>query len=196
MESRIGEIKRKTRETDIQAKINLDGEGNHQIDTGIGFFDHMLHLMTKHGIFDLELKCNGDLYVDPHHTIEDVGIVLGQCINKALGDKSGIKRYGTSFVPMDETLATVSLDISGRPFLVFDAEFTCERLGGFDTEMVEEFFRAVASNAGITLHTRVLYGKNNHHMVEGMFKAFGRALREAVEKDSRIKGVMSTKGQL
>lgn len=194
MEGRSSNIIRKTGETDIEVGINLDGEGKYNIDTGVGFFDHMLSLMAKHGIFDLSVKAKGDLNVDSHHTIEDVGIVIGSCIKEALKDKKGIKRYGTAFVPMDEVLATVSLDVSGRPFLVFDAEFTSSILGNYDTEMTEEFFRALAFNAGITLHAKVLYGKNNHHMIEALFKALGRALREAVTVDERIKGVMSTKG--
>lgn len=193
---RKADLCRKTGETDVAVEINLDGEGTYDIGTGIGFFDHMLCLMSKHSITDLSIKAKGDLYVDGHHTVEDVGITLGKCIEKALGDKSGIKRYGTVFVPMDEALAMVSIDISGRPFLVFDSQFNSEKVGEMDTELVEEFFRAVAVNAGITLHIKVLYGKNTHHMIEGIFKAFGRALREAVSKDDRIKGVMSTKGSL
>ena len=193
---RTANIQRKTGETDISVELDLDGEGKYEVDTGIGFFDHMLSLMAKHGLLDLKVKAKGDTYVDSHHTVEDVGIVIGECIKKALLDKASINRYGTAFVPMDEALAQVSMDISGRPFLVFDAEFTTDKLGDFDTEMVEEFFRAVAFNSGITLHVRVLYGKNNHHMIEGMFKAFGRALCEAVSKNERIKGVMSTKGML
>ena len=197
MESaRTAQLDRKTNETNITIEVNLDGEGIYNIDTGIGFFDHMLSLASKHGIINLNIKAEGDLYVDPHHTVEDVGIALGKCIEKALGDKAGITRYGTSFLPMDETLALVSMDISGRPYLVFEAEFNSEKIGEMDTELVEEFFRAVAFNAGITLHAKVLYGKNSHHMVEALFKAFGRALREAVTKDERIKGVMSTKGSL
>jgi len=193
---REASVNRKTGETDIQAKLNLDGEGNYSINTGVGFFDHMLKLMTKHGLLDLALSAKGDLEVDSHHTIEDVGIVLGQCLNEALGDKKGIKRYGTSFVPMDEVLASVSIDVSGRPFIVCDFNFTVDRVGEMDTEMVEEFLRAFAFNAGITLHARVLYGKNNHHMIEAVFKALGRALREAADIDARIKGVMSTKGSI
>lgn len=196
MNKREAAISRKTMETDITMDIELDGEGNSSIETGVGFFDHMLTLMTKHGLMTLNLKAEGDTYVDSHHLVEDVGIVLGKCINEALGDKAGIKRYGTAYVPMDESLSLVSIDISGRPYLVFDGDFTTEKLGMFETEMVEEFFRAVAFNAGITLHVKSLYGKNTHHIIEGMFKAFGRALREAVEKDDRIKGVMSTKGSL
>ncbi|KHD35951.1 imidazoleglycerol-phosphate dehydratase [Clostridium acetobutylicum] len=195
-EKRTAFIERKTTETSIQVDINLDGEGKYDIDTGIGFFDHMLELMSKHGLIDLKVKVIGDLKVDSHHTVEDTGIVIGECINKALGNKKSINRYGTSFVPMDESFCQVSMDISGRAFLVFDGEFTCEKLGDFQTEMVEEFFRALAFNAGITLHARVIYGKNNHHMIEGLFKAFGRALSEAVRKNTRIKGVMSTKGSI
>lgn len=193
---RIAQLDRKTYETNITIEVNLDGEGIYNIETGIGFFNHMLTLAAKHGIMDLNVKAEGDLYVDAHHTVEDVGIALGKCIDKALGDKEGIKRYGTSFLPMDETLALVSMDLSGRPYLVFEAEFNSPMVGEMDTELVEEFFRAVAFNAGITLHAKVLYGKNAHHMIEALFKAFGRALREAVTKDERIKGVMSTKGSL
>ena len=196
MISRKSELSRKTAETEISISLNLDGEGKYEINTGVGFFDHMLCLMTKHGLFDVNLSAKGDLYIDCHHTIEDIGIVIGQCISKALGDKKGIKRYGTSFVPMDETLAMVSMDLSGRSYLVFDAEFTCEKIGEFDTEMVAEFFRAVAFNAGITLHMEIVHGKNNHHMAEGLFKAFGRALCDAVQVDNRIKGIMSTKGSI
>ncbi|WP_461207500.1 imidazoleglycerol-phosphate dehydratase HisB [Clostridium sp. DL1XJH146] len=194
--NRKAEVIRKTGETNIEIDIDLDGEGKSTIDTGIGFLDHMLTLFSKHGLFNLNVKAEGDLFVDGHHTVEDVGIVLGQCVQKALGDKKSITRYGTAFVPMDEALATVSLDISGRPFLVYECETTCDKLGDFDLELVEEFLRAFAFNAGITLHARVLYGKNNHHKIEALFKALGRALREAVELDIRIKGVMSTKGIL
>lgn len=187
---------RTTKETSIEVSLNLDGKGAGNISTGIGFFDHMLNLFTAHGRMDTNIKANGDLDVDSHHTVEDVGIVIGNCIKKALGDKKGINRYGTAYVPMDEALAFVSLDISGRAFLVFDAEFTVDLLGGFQTEMVEEFFRAVAFNAGITLHIKVMYGKNNHHMIEAIFKAFGRALNQAVTIDPTIEGIMSTKGIL
>ncbi len=193
---RESKIFRESKETKIDLSINLDGTGKYEGDTGIGFFDHMLCLFAKQGLLDLSVKAQGDLYVDSHHTIEDVGIVLGSAIKEAIQSKEGIKRYGTSFVPMDETLATVSLDLSGRAFLVFEGSFTVDRLGTFDTEMVEEFFRAVAANAGITLHARVIYGKNNHHMVEALFKAFGKALSEALTYDHRIKGALSTKGFL
>lgn len=189
-------ITRDTFETQIEISLDLDGEGISEIDTGVGFFNHMLTLLTKHGLFNLKVKAKGDLYVDSHHLVEDVGIVLGKCIAKALGDKKGIKRYGTSYLPMDESLELVSIDISGRTFLVFEGNFETKILGNFETEMVEEFFRAVAMNSGITLHAKVLYGKNTHHMIEGLFKGLGRALREATEIDPRIKGVMSTKGSL
>lgn len=194
---RVGEVKRKTGETNIEIKLNLDGEGNYEIETGIGFFDHMLCLLSKHSLIDLKVKCKGDLEVDGHHTVEDIGIALGKALSEALGDKSGIKRYGTSYVPMDEALGFVSLDLSGRGFLVLDAPFDMSKsIGEFDVELVEEFFRALATNGGITLHAKVFYGRNHHHMVEALFKALGRALREAVTKDEKIKGVMSTKGIL
>ncbi len=187
---------RDTAETKIFAEINLDGDGCARIETGIGFFDHMLALLARHGLFELTLKADGDADVDCHHTVEDTGIVLGQAFLKALGDKKGIRRYGTFFLPMDETLAMVSLDISGRPFLVFDAAIPPVRLGDFETETVEEFFRAFAFAAGITLHAKVLYGKNAHHQIEALFKALGRALREAVAIDPRELGIPSTKGVL
>ncbi|ENJ9653386.1 imidazoleglycerol-phosphate dehydratase HisB [Clostridium botulinum] len=196
MKESIAKIYRKTSETEVKSKINLYGEGKYDIKTGIGFFDHMLNLMARHGLIDVKLEAKGDLRVDSHHTVEDVGIVLGQGFKEALGDKKGIKRYGTSFVPMDEALASVSIDISGRPYIVCDFNFTVEKLGEMDTELVEEFLRALAFNAGITLHARILYGKNNHHMIEAVFKALGRALREAVDRDEKINGVMSTKGTL
>lgn len=196
MIARQAKIARESSETKIDININLDGSGKYEGDTGIGFFDHMLCLFAKHGLLDLYVAVKGDLFVDSHHTIEDVGIVLGCAIKEAMKGKEGIKRYGTSFVPMDETLASVSLDLSGRAYLVFEGNFTVDILGSFDTEMVEEFFRAIAVNAGITLHARVIYGKNNHHMVEALFKAFGKALSEALTYDERIKGVLSTKGCL
>lgn len=193
---RKAEIARKTKETDITLKLAVDGRGTSRIETGIGFMDHMLDLFTRHGLFDLEVKAQGDLKVDAHHTVEDVGIVLGQAIRDALGDKKGIKRYGASYVPMDEALAMVALDISGRPFLVFEAQFTNDRVGEMETELVEEFFRAVSVNAGMNLHIKVFHGSNNHHIIEAIFKAFGRALDEATRVDERIEGVMSTKGML
>jgi len=194
--SRTAQLSRKTAETDITLKLELDGEGNSVIDTGIGFLDHMLTLFSKHGLIDLEIKAQGDLQVDAHHTVEDIGIVLGQAIKQALGDKSSIRRYGTSYVPMDEALAMVCVDLGGRPYLVFNSRYTNERVGDMETELVEEFFRAVSVNAAMNIHINVLYGSNNHHIVEAVFKAFGRALDEAVRCDGRIKGVMSTKGLL
>ncbi|KGO13788.1 imidazoleglycerol-phosphate dehydratase HisB [Clostridium botulinum] len=196
MKETITKFYRKTSETEVKSEINLYGEGKYDIKTGIGFFDHMLNLMARHGLIDVKLEAKGDLQVDSHHTVEDVGIVLGESFKKALGDKKGIKRYGTSFVPMDEALASVSIDISGRPYIVCDFNFTVDKLGEMDIELVEEFLRVLAFNAGITLHARVLYGKNNHHMIEAVFKALGRAIREAVDRDERINGVMSTKGIL
>lgn len=196
LEKREAVFSRKTGETDINIVLNLDGEGKYEGDTGIGFFNHMLNLMTKHGLLNLKIEAKGDLEVDGHHTIEDLGIVLGKCFKKAVGNKVGIKRYGTAFVPMDETLASVSIDISGRPYVVCDFNFTVEKVGQMDTELVEEFLRAFAFNAEITLHARILYGKNNHHMIEAVFKALGRAIREALDIDERISGVMSTKGSI
>lgn len=193
---RTATLTRQTAETDIAIALNLDGSGQGEIATGIGFFDHMLVLWTKHGLFDLQAKARGDLQVDGHHTVEDTGIVLGQVFAKALGDKSGIKRYGTVFVPMDEALAMVSLDISGRPYLAFEAAIPAERIGEFDSQLVEEFLRAFAVHAGLTLHVRLLAGKNAHHIVEAIFKALGRALDEATRRDERIVGVMSSKGTL
>jgi len=187
-------VKRETNETKISVTLNLDGKGHSNIDTGIGFFDHMLTLMAKHGFMDLDVVANGDLDVDSHHTIEDIGIVLGQCFKEAIGDKAGITRYGTAYVPMDESLAFVSLDISNRPYLVYNCELTVEKLGGMESEMVEEFIRAFAFNAGITLHVNLLYGSNNHHMVEAIFKALGKSLHIASTVDDSINGVMSTKG--
>lgn len=194
--ARTASLSRQTAETDINIELNLDGEGKVQVSTGVGFFDHMLTLWTKHGLFDLNLKAEGDLYVDCHHTVEDTGIVLGQALTKAFGDKTGIKRYGTAFVPMDEALVMVSLDISGRPYLVYDVSISAGMIGNYDVEMTEEFLRAFAFNAGITLHVKLIHGKNAHHIVEAVFKALGRAMDEATRKDERIVGVMSTKGML
>ena len=196
MANRVGVVSRKTNETDIQMELNLDGSGYAKVDTGIGFFDHMLEGFSKHGFFDLHIECDGDLQVDSHHTIEDCGIVLGDAIKKALGDKSGIKRFGSCILPMDETLVLCAVDLSGRPYLVFDGEFTTERLGTLDTEMIREFFYAVSYSAGMNLHIKVLSPGNNHHMAEAMFKAFARALDEAVSHDPRVKGILSTKGSL
>ncbi len=194
--ARRGEINRKTAETQIGVKLNLDGEGKCDISTGIGFLDHMLTLLAKHSFTDLCVKANGDLEVDSHHTVEDIGITLGLALKEALGDKAGIHRYGNCFIPMDEMLAQVCLDFSGRPFLVFDAVIPKVQLGNYEAEMTEEFFRAVAMNCGLTLHIRVLYGSNVHHIIEAIFKAFARAMAEAVAKDPRVKGVMSSKGVL
>ena len=193
---RIGKINRATNETRVDIEINLDGAGKAEIDSGVGFFNHMLNLFAAHGQFDLKIICAGDLDVDGHHSVEDIGISLGAAIKSALGDKRGITRYGTFFLPMDETLALVSLDISGRPFLVYDGGELAPMIGDFDTELVEEFLRAFAFNAGITLHVKVLYGKNSHHKVEAIFKALGHALKIAVTVDEKIKGVPSTKGVL
>ncbi len=193
---REAKIVRKTSETDIQVKFNADGEGLAEIDTGIGFFDHMLILFSKHGLFDTLVKCDGDLAVDGHHTVEDIGLALGQAVKAALGDKAGIVRYGTSFVPMDETLAQVSLDISGRPYLVYDAGDMAPMIGQYDSQLTEEFLRAFSTQSGITLHVKIIYGSNSHHKVEAIFKALGQALGQAVQKNPRIHGVMSTKGTL
>ncbi len=191
---RTAEITRKTKETDITVKLNLD-EGEVKIDTGIGFLDHMLTALGVHGGFGLEITAKGDLYVDGHHTVEDVGITLGQAFAKALGDKSGIMRYGSAFIPMDESLGFCSLDISARPFLVFNAEFGNERVGEFDTCLTEEFMRAFAFNAGITLHLRVEYGSNDHHKIEALFKALAYALKAATRLNESG-GAVSTKGTL
>lgn len=196
MSERIAALTRKTKETDISVSINLDGTGKSQVNTGVGFFDHMLSGFSKHGFFDLKMQCDGDLEVDCHHTIEDCGIVLGNAVREALGDKKGIRRFGSAILPMDETLVLCAIDLSGRPYLVFDGEFTAERVGYMDTEMVKEFFYAVSYSAGMNLHIKVLQPGNNHHMIEAMFKAFGRALDEAVSYDPRITDILSTKGSL
>lgn len=191
---RTAEIARKTKETDIKIKLNLDGSGVHDIDTGIGFFDHMLTALCVHGGFDVEISCNGDLYVDGHHTVEDVGICLGKAFCEALGDKSGIMRYGSAFIPMDEALGFCSLDISARPYLVFNADFSDDRIGEYDTCLTEEFMRAFAFNAGITLHIKEEYGKNDHHITEALFKALAHALKQAVSVNGGV--TLSTKGTL
>lgn len=193
---RNGKIERETNETKIFVEINLDGAGKTEIKSGIGFFDHMLNLFAAHGQFDLKIFCTGDLEVDGHHSVEDIGICLGLAVKNAIGDKRGINRYGTFFLPMDETLALVSLDISGRPFLVFDGGEFAPMIGNFDTELVEEFLRAFAFNAGITLHAKILHGKNSHHKVEAIFKALGHALKIAVTRDEKNNSIPSTKGIL
>ena len=194
--NRIASCKRTTKETDIELTINLDGQGKNQIDTGIPFFDHMLDGFARHGLFDLTVSVKGDTEVDSHHTIEDTGIVLGTAIKEALGDKAGIRRYGSMILPMDETLVLCGIDLSGRPYLNFDGTFTAERLGDMDTEMAREFFYAVSYAAGMNLHIKVLDGTNNHHIMEAMFKAFAKALDQATQVDDRIHGVLSTKGSL
>lgn len=195
-EQRYAQVHRKTNETDISLTLILDGNGKQDIATGIGFFDHMLSGFTRHGFFDLDLKVAGDLEVDCHHTIEDTGIVLGNAIREALGDKKGIKRFGSMILPMDETLALCAIDLSGRPYFAFDAEFTTDRVGDMDTEMVREFFYAVSYSAGMNLHMKVLSGTNNHHIIEALFKAFGKALDDASSYDPRITDILSTKGSL
>ena len=187
---------RTTKETDITVTLNLDGTGKTEIDTGIGFFDHMLNAFARHGFFDLDVEVEGDLYVDCHHTIEDVGIVLGEAIRQAVGDKKGIKRYGSFMLPMDETLMLCAIDLSGRPYFVMDCDFTVDRVGEFDTEMVREFFYAVSYGSMMNLHLKKLHGENNHHMIEAAFKAFAKALDEATSMDPRITDVLSTKGAL
>ena len=193
---RKSEIQRKTKETAVVLKLNLDGSGKHSILTGIPFFDHMLSLLVYHSRLDLSLKAKGDIAVDAHHTVEDVGICLGDGIRKALGDAKGIERYGMAVIPMDETLVSVAMDISMRPWLGFQMKLRKSKIGTFDTELVEEFFKALCSHAKMTLHINLLYGKNSHHMVEAVFKGFGRALREAVSLDERAPQVPSTKGVL
>ena len=193
---RNAEVKRMTAETKIVVSLELDGTGKTEISTGIGFFDHVLNLFAAHGRFDLKVKCDGDMEVDGHHSVEDIGIALGQALKEALGDKRGIARYGTFYLPMDEALAFVSLDISARPFLVYEGGEMSPMIGGYDTELTEEFLRALAVHGGLTLHARVLYGKNSHHKVEAIFKALGHALRIAVSKDARMEGIPSTKGIL
>lgn len=194
--ARTADYVRKTKETDISLHLNLDGTGSSSIHTGIGFFDHMLDGFARHGLFDLKVNVAGDLAVDCHHTIEDTGIVLGNAIKEAVGDKKGIRRYGSCILPMDETLVLCAVDLSGRPYLVFDGEFTTDRVGYMDTEMVKEFFYAISYTAGMNLHIRVLSGGNNHHMIEAMFKAFAKALDQATVIDPRITDILSAKGSL
>jgi len=189
-------VERKTKETDIAMTLNLDGIGKSEIDTGIGFFDHMLEGFSKHGFFDLECKIKGDLNVDGHHTVEDAGIVLGEAIKQAIGDKKGMTRYGYFILPMDDALALCAIDLCGRPYLNFECEFTVPKVGYLDTEMIKEFFYAVSYSAGMNLHIKMLAGTNNHHMIEAMFKAFAKALDQATGMDARITDVLSTKGSL
>ena len=194
---RKASIERKTKETDIKLSMNLDGEGRYSINTSIPFFDHMLSLMCKHGIFDMRLKAKGDIDVDFHHTVEDIGIVLGKAIKQALGDMKGISRFGQATVPMDEALASVNIDISGRPFLVYRVSFPKKsKIKNFDPDLIEDFLQALVSNSGITIHVESPYGRNTHHIIEAAFKALGKALRNAVSIDPRMKGLPTTKGQL
>lgn len=194
--ARCAFVERNTSETKIKMSLNLDGSGKAKIHTGIGFFDHMLNSFARHGFFDLEVEVEGDLWVDCHHTIEDVGIVLGEAIRQAVGDKKGIKRYGSFLLPMDETLVLCAIDLSGRPYFVMDCDFTMERVGEFDTEMVKEFFYAVSYSGAMNLHLKKVHGENNHHIIEAAFKAFAKALDEATGMDPRITDVLSTKGAL
>lgn len=194
--ARTAKLKRTTKETDIRIELNLDGNGNASIDTGIGFFDHMLEGFAKHGFFDLDCKVTGDLQVDGHHTVEDTGIVLGNCIKQAVGDKKGIRRYGYFILPMDDALALCAVDLCGRPYLNFECEFPTERVGYLDTELVREFFYAISYSAGMNLHIKLLAGTNSHHMIEAMFKAFAKALDMAVSAEPRTTEVLSTKGSL
>ena len=196
MQNRIGSCVRNTKETQIELEINLDGSGEAAVDTGIPFFDHMLNGFARHGLFDLRVRVKGDLEVDCHHTVEDTGIVLGEAIAQALGDKAGIKRYGSFLLPMDETLALCAIYLSGRPYLNYDVCFTKEQIGTLDTEMIREFFYAVSYSAAMNLHVKILDGINNHHMAEALFKAFGKALDAATMEEPRLSGVWSTKGTL
>lgn len=196
MADRTATIKRTTKETDINLELNIDGTGVSDINTGVGFFDHMLTLFSRHGFFDLKLKATGDIEVDYHHTVEDVGICLGQAITKASGDKAGIRRFGNSTIPMGESLATAVIDLCDRPFLVFNVPMDKPKVGDFDVELVEEFLHALKNHCGATLHVNLAYGSNTHHIIEAVFKALGRALDQATSKDERIKGVLSTKGML
>ena len=196
MKKRTAEIKRKTKETDISLRLTLDGEGKSNISTGIPFFNHMLELFARHGLFNLNLKAEGDLEVDFHHTVEDIGICLGQAFAKALGDKRGIRRYGEATIPMDEALATVAVDLSGRSFLAYNVKIRRIKIGNFNVGLVKEFFRAFVDQADLTLHINLLYGEDIHHSIEAIFKAFARAMRQATEPDRRVKGIPSTKGRL
>jgi len=193
---RKAEVKRKTKETDIKISLKLDGTGDYKINTTIPFLDHMLCQIAKHGLFDIEIEAKGDIEVDYHHTVEDVGIALGEAFKKALGEKEGIKRYGHAVIPLNEALSMVAVDISGRPYIVYNVAIPKEKVGEFDAELTEEFFRAFANSSGMSLHINVMYGNNLHHIVESIFKAFARALDEATSIDERVKGIPSTKGKL
>lgn len=193
---RSGKVSRKTKETEIDLELQLDGIGSAVIETGVGFIDHMLTLLTVHGFFDLTIKARGDIHVDDHHTVEDLGICLGMAFKEALGDMGGIKRYGNSFVPMDETLVRVCMDFSNRPYLHFDVNIPDQKVGTFDTSLTKEFLRAFSLHCGLTLHVDLLHGENTHHIIEAVFKALGKALSEAVTIDSRVKGQLSSKGML
>ncbi len=194
--ARRAKISRNTKETEISVDLNLDGSGKNHVSTSIPFLDHMLNLLSAHGLFNLTVTARGDTDIDFHHTVEDVGICLGNALKEALGTKKRVRRYGSAFVPMDESLASVHIDLSGRPHLSFDLPLRKRKIGDFDTELVREFFQALVNTAGLTLHARVIYGTNSHHMVESLFKACGRALRQAVARDERVRGVPSTKGSL
>jgi len=194
--SRTATIERTTKETGIKLTLNIDGSGQARINSSVPFLDHMLDLFSRHGLFDLQVEAKGDIDIDFHHTVEDIGIVLGEAFRKALGDKKGIRRYGNAVVPMDETLANVTVDISGRPYLVYNADLPKVKVGNFDVELAREFFQAVANYGGMNLHVNVAYGDNVHHIIEACFKAFGRAMDMATQVDGRVEGVMSTKGTL
>ena len=197
VKNRTAGISRKTKETDIKVELNLDGTGKYDVQTGIGFFDHMLEQLAKHSLIDMKIRAKGDLHIDAHHTSEDVGIAIGQALSKALGNRAGITRYASLDLAMDDTLTRAAIDVSGRPYLVWNAEFSRPKVGDFDTELFREFFQALAQNAGITLHVSNIYGENNHHIAETCFKAVARVLRSAIEIDPRQKGVIpSTKGSL
>lgn len=196
MSNRIASIQRNTKETQIELSLNLDGQGTSDIRTGVGFFDHMLDLLARHSLIDLTIKATGDLQIDAHHTVEDVGIVFGQALEKALADKKGIYRYGWAAIPMDESQAQVAVDLSGRPAFVFNVKFEHELIGNFPVELIEEFFKSLANSAKMNLHINVPYGTNNHHIAEAIFKALAKSLRQAVSPDPRNKGIPSTKGSL
>jgi imidazoleglycerol-phosphate dehydratase len=193
---RVASVERKTRESDIRVEINLDGSGDYAVETGIPFFDHMLQSFSRHGLFDLRLTATGDLAVDSHHTVEDVGIALGQAVREALGSKAGIRRYGSAILPMAEAKVEVSVDVSNRPYLVYQVELSNGRVGDFDASLTEDFLYAFSQNAGLDLHVELHYGKNPHHVVEAVFKGLARALRTAVERDPRVKGLPTVKGAL